>query len=168
MTFVEESFFSRVWGSQGHLARTVVSLLNLFTPLLLGYDLLEMRSSIDSYFLNVIYSSCKSFFTFHTDISDCYCLGTKSCLTLCSSVDYSPPGLSVHGISQARILEWVAISFSRGSSWPRDGTCISCLGRRILYLWATRETQNNWWTLKIIIPPINSNHHIIVICEYVS
>ena len=52
-------------------------------------------------------------------------------------MDCSPPGSSVHGISQARILEWVAISFSRGSSRPRDQTCISCIGRRILYHWAT-------------------------------
>ena len=44
-----------------------------------------------------------------------------------------PPGSSVHGISQARILEWVAISFSWGSSRPRDGTGVSCTGRRVLY-----------------------------------
>ena len=49
------------------------------------------------------------------------------------------PGSSVHGISQARILEWVAISFSRGSSWPSDRTRVSCIGRQILYHWATRE-----------------------------
>ena len=48
---------------------------------------------------------------------------------------------SVHGSSQARILEWVAISFSRGSSWPRDRTCVSCTGRRILYHWGTREAR---------------------------
>ena len=53
----------------------------------------------------------------------------------------SPPGSSVHGISQVRILEWVAISFSRGTSRPRDGTCISCIGRWILYHRATRETH---------------------------
>ena len=46
----------------------------------------------------------------------------QSCLTLCDPMDYSPPGSSVHGILQARILEWGAISFSRGSSQPRDGT----------------------------------------------
>ena len=46
----------------------------------------------------------------------CCCLVTKSCLTLCDRMDYSPPDSSVHGISQARILEWLAISFSRGSS----------------------------------------------------
>ena len=51
--------------------------------------------------------------------------------------DCSLPGSSDHGISQARISEWV--SFDRGSSWPRDGTCISCISRQILYHWATRE-----------------------------
>ena len=48
-------------------------------------------------------------------------------------MDCSLPGSSVHGIPQARILEWVAISSSRRSSWPRDGTCVSCIGRWILY-----------------------------------
>ena len=59
-------------------------------------------------------------------------------------MDCSPPGSSVHGISQARILTWVAVSFSRGSSRPRDGTCvscISCIGRWILYHWAMREAS---------------------------
>ena len=61
------------------------------------------------------------------------CLDAQSCLTLCNPMDYSLPGSSVHEISQARILEWVAISYSRG---PRDQTCISyisCIDRRILY-----------------------------------
>ena len=44
----------------------------------------------------------------------------QSCLTLCDPIDGSPPGFSVHGIFQARILEWVAVASSRGSSWPRD------------------------------------------------
>ena len=60
-------------------------------------------------------------------------LGSNACI---------PLGSSVHGIPQARILEWVAISFSRGSSGPRDRTClssVSCTGRRILYHWATWE-----------------------------
>ena len=58
------------------------------------------------------------------------------CLTLYNPRDCSPPGSSVHGSFQSRILEWVAISFSRGSSWPRDWTyvsCVSCIGREILY-----------------------------------
>ena len=57
----------------------------------------------------------------------CYCSVAKSCLTLCDPMDYSPAGSSVYGIFQARILEWVAISFPRASCWPRDQTCISCL-----------------------------------------
>ena len=52
-------------------------------------------------------------------------------------MDRSPPGFSVHGISQARILEWAGISSSRGSSGSRDGTHISCIGRQILYRSAT-------------------------------
>ena len=57
----------------------------------------------------------------------------QSCPTLCDPRDHSLPGSSVHGISQARILEWVAIPFFRGSSRPRDWTCISCIGRQALY-----------------------------------
>ena len=57
----------------------------------------------------------------------CCCLVAKSCPTLCDPVDHSPPGSSIHGILQARILEWVAISFSRASSQPRDQTHVSCL-----------------------------------------
>ena len=52
-------------------------------------------------------------------------LVAQSCLTLCDPMDYSPPVSSVHGISQARILEWVAIPFSRGSCRPRGGTQVS-------------------------------------------
>ena len=54
-------------------------------------------------------------------------LVTQSCPTLCDLTDYSPPGSSVHGILQARILEWVAIPFSRVSSPPRDQTQVSCI-----------------------------------------
>ena len=62
--------------------------------------------------------------------------------TLYDPIDCSLPGSSVHEIFQARILEWVAISYSRGSSWPKDQThisCISCISRRILYHWAIWE-----------------------------
>ena len=61
----------------------------------------------------------------------CCCLFAKSCPTPCDSMGCSPPGSSVQGISQARILEWewVAIPFSRGSSQPRDGMRVSCIGR---------------------------------------
>ena len=61
-------------------------------------------------------------------LSACCCLVTKSCPTLLQLLDCSPPGSSVHGISKARILEWVAISFSRGSFRPGDQTHIFCIG----------------------------------------
>ena len=63
------------------------------------------------------------------------------CLTLCHPVDYGLPGSSIHGISQAKTPEWVAISFSKGSSCPRDQICNSPVGWWILYHWATREAQ---------------------------
>ena len=63
----------------------------------------------------------------------------QSCPTLCDPMDCSLPGSLVHGILQARVLEWVAISFSRGSSWPGDRTWVSCLPGRRFNLWATRE-----------------------------
>ena len=65
-----------------------------------------------------------------------WCVCVQLRLTLCELIDSSLPGSSVHGIFQARIPEWVAISFSMGSSWSRDQTlvfCISCVGRWILY-----------------------------------
>ena len=57
----------------------------------------------------------------------CPCMHAQSCLTLCDPMDYSLPVSSVHGILQARILEWAAISSSRGSSQPTDGTQVSCI-----------------------------------------
>ena len=54
----------------------------------------------------------------------------------------SPPGSSVHGLFLARILEWAAISCSRISSQPRGQTCVSCIGRQILYHWVTWETHS--------------------------
>ena len=65
---------------------------------------------------------------------------TQSYPTLCDPTDCSPTGFSVHGILQARILEWIAIPFFRASSWPRDQTWVSCIGRWILYHWAIRES----------------------------
>ena len=65
----------------------------------------------------------------------------KSRPTLCDPLDCSLPDFSVHGILQARILEWVAISLSRGSSRPRDRTQVSRIGGRHFNLWATREAQ---------------------------
>ena len=63
----------------------------------------------------------------------------QSCVTLCDPMDCSLPGSSVHGIFQSLVLEWIAISFSRGSSWPRDQTRVSHIVDRRLTVWATRE-----------------------------
>ena len=72
---------------------------------------------------------------------------TQSCLTLCHPMDCSPPGSSVHGILQGRTLEWVAISFSRKSSWPRDRTqvCLHC--RWILYLLSHQGSPWKSWIM---------------------
>ena len=71
----------------------------------------------------------------------CCCLVAKSCLTFLQPHGLYPTGSSVHGISQARILSWVAVFFSRGSSRSRDQTRISCIDKQILYHWATRGAQ---------------------------
>ena len=68
----------------------------------------------------------------------CMCV----CMTLCGPVVCSPAGSSVHGILQARILEWVAMPFSRGSSPPRDQTRASCVAGRFFTIWATMEAPN--------------------------
>ena len=76
--------------------------------------------------------------------SVCVCVCAQSCLTVCNPMDCNPSGSFVHGILQTRILEWVAISSSRVSSQPRDRTHIyyfSCLGRQVLYHWATWEAH---------------------------
>ena len=64
---------------------------------------------------------------------------TQSCPTLSDPVDCSLPGFSVHGLLQARTLEWAAIPFSRGFSWPRAWTKVSCITGGFFTIWATRE-----------------------------
>ena len=80
-------------------------------------------------------------FTETLSVSPCtrtrVCVCVHNCVWFCNYIDCSSPGSSVHGILQARILEWVAISSSRGSSWPRDQTqvsCVSCISKWSLYL----------------------------------
>ena len=79
---------------------------------------------------------------------------TQPCLTLCHPIDCRPPGSSVHGILQARILAWVAIPFSRGSCQPRDQTQVSCIAGGFFTVWATAmvlpvDTYGcKSWTLK--------------------
>ena len=77
----------------------------------------------------------------------CIHVRTQVCPGLCDHVDCSLPGSPAHGIFQARVLEWVAISFSRGSSKPRDHTQVSHIAGRHFTLRATREAQNSAWHL---------------------
>ena len=70
----------------------------------------------------------------------CMCvLVAQPCPTIFNSMDCSLPGSSVHGILQVRILEWVTIPFSSGSSWPRDQTQVSCITGTFFTIWAIRE-----------------------------
>ena len=76
--------------------------------------------------------------------NDVLCVFSQLCLTVCDHMDCGPPGSSVHGIIQARILEWVAISSSRGSSQPRNWThisCGSCIAGGIFTCWAIGEAH---------------------------
>ena len=68
-------------------------------------------------------------------------LAAQSCPALCDPMDCSPPGSSAHGILQARILAWVAMSSSRASSRARDWTWVSCIAGTFFTVWATREAQ---------------------------
>ena len=79
-----------------------------------------------------------------------YVLVTQSCLTLFDPMDCSLPGSSVHGILQARILEWVAIPFSRESSRLRDWTRVSCTADRFFTVWATKEEKMSWFELNFV------------------
>ena len=70
-------------------------------------------------------------------------LVVQSCPTVCDPVDWSPPGSSVHEIFQARILEWVAISFSRGPSQPRNWTGVSWIAGGLFTNWAIKKAPHN-------------------------
>ena len=84
----------------------------------------------------------------------CACMYAQSCPTVCDPMNCSPPDSTDHEIFQARILKWVAISFSSWSSQPRDQTCISYIDRWILYLWANRED------LVITLSSVQSLSHV--------
>ena len=79
------------------------------------------------------------------------------CPILCNPIDHNPPGSSVHRTFQARILEWVAISYSRGYSRPRDRTCISCfscISRVILCHCTTKEAPRSYSSFVVVLVEI--------------
>ena len=92
-------------------------------------------------------------------------LVAQSCLILCDPMDGSPPGSSVHGISQARILEWVAISSFRGFSWSRNQIQVSCIAGVFSTSWATRQAPLLSWTYHLI-PHIQSDLFFTVLPEW--
>ena len=94
--------------------------------------------------LKKLNSSSREYFKEANCISDLTC--AQSCPTLCNPMDCSLPGFSVHGILQARILEWVAIPFSRKSSLLRDWTRVSWIAGRFFTVWATRGAY--WYVWK--------------------
>ena len=93
--------------------------------------------------LKKLNSSSREFFEEANWISDLTC--AQLCPTLCNPMDCSLPGFSVHGILQARILEWVAIPFSRGSSLLRDWTWVSWFAGRFFTVWTPRGAYLYVW-----------------------
>ena len=89
----------------------------------------------------LVHSECWMYIVCACSVAQSYPIA-QSCPTLCSPMDYSLSGFFVHGIFQARILEWVAIPYSRGSSQLRDRTQVSYIGRQVLYHYTTREARN--------------------------
>ena len=100
-------------------------------------------SGLENFMACIVHGVAKSrtwLSTFHFQFV-CACSVDQLCLTLGGPVDCSPTGSSVRGIFQARVLQWVAISFSRGSSRSRDRTQVSCIAGRRFTVWATREAR---------------------------
>ena len=95
----------------------------------------------------------------HLSLYCCCCLVTKSCPTLCDPVDYSPSGSSVHGVLQARILEWIVMSSSGGSSLPGDWTHVSCLAGRFF---TTEALGNHPHTLTFLSLSLSLSLYIYI------
>ena len=97
----------------------------------------------------------------------------QSCPTLCNPMDCSPPSSSVLGIFQARGLEWIAISFFRGSSWSRDRTRISCIAGRHFTVWATGKAPvlilkliyPVWYEVKSIVAYYKRLGWVLSVCQ---
>ena len=130
------------WGSvvdrQTWVPRTYVYLKTSFQKLWTE----DLREELKSYGKKVPESSGTTHSFMHS-IMFVLCLATQSCPTLCDPMNCSLPGSSDHGILQAIILEWIAISFSRGPSQPRDRTQVFHITGIFFTVWATREAP---WT----------------------
>ena len=119
----------------------------LYSSSMYSYHLLISSDSVRSITISVLYCvhlcmKCSlGISNFLEEASAAAAKLLQSCPTLCNSMDCSLSSSFIHGFFKARVLEWVAISFSRGSSRPRDRTRVSRIVSKTLYLWATREVQ---------------------------
>ena len=106
-----------------------------------------------------------SYLCLYTHICTCMCARSLQFVQLCDPRDCSPPGSSVHGILQARILKRVSMPFSRGSSRPRDQTQVPCIGRRVLTTSSTWEAPYVY-VLESIINVIHISGVIVWVLFY--
>ena len=97
-------------------------------------------------------------------------LVAQSCLTLCDTMDCSPPGSSVHGILQARIKDWVAILFSRGCSWPKDWTWVSCIADSFFTIWldGKEPTVQYWLNRKALFDHFCCSHAKLCLTQWLA
>ena len=129
---MENSIHKIKWTNQSYI---YVNIINIYywikSSIFCGYT--YMHCKYDDMYMN------ENLYSVHTSTGHMWCytyrcsLVAKSWSTLGEPIDCRPPGSPVHAILQARILEWISISFSRRSSWSRDWTHVSCTGRQILY-----------------------------------
>ena len=105
---------------------------------------MQVTRSPCTFLWGLAYTVLAVFYIVRVCVCVCVCVYAQPCPTLFDPMDYSPPGSSVNGIFQGKMLEWVAISCSRRSSQPRDRSRVSCIGRWVLYHWATRKVLLYW------------------------
>ena len=134
IALTRQTFVGKVMSLLFHmLSRLVINFLPRSKPLLISW--LQSPSAV----ILAILQDKKKKSLWLSSITQEKVKFAQSCPTLCDPMDCSPPGSSVHGILQARILEWVAFPFSRGSSWPKDGTQVFHIAGGFFTSWSTRE-----------------------------
>ena len=123
------------WQEKDHILRTFKPMVPIF-PTTTSFLQVPCANTLNS--IDFIWTGFLSTVTRYT-VLIMHVLVAQSCPTLCEPMDCSKPGSSVEGISQARIFEWIAISFFRGSSKPWDRTQVSHTPGRFFTIWVTRE-----------------------------
>ena len=152
------------WATDTYLFNKILSFRILFFHRLLSQGMgqvIDLNLWISSSFIQG--KSKRGLMKLNTQSNLSYSLDLSVCALSLSRVSSATPwtgalSSSAHEISQARILEWAAISSSRGSFWPRNRTCVSCIVRQIVYHWATWETPQLRFKEKL--KPSNQSHFI--------